>query len=276
MRRNITFFVLLAPASAVIAVLLAAVAAVLMMSVTDTGGRLTLAAYQRILTDDFYVSIIMRSIGIAVYSTLVCVVLGFPMALVMARGPRGVATWVTLALAVQFFSIYVVKMYGWMLILGNNGIVNRLLMSTGLTSSPVRLMYNEFGVAVGLVGAALPLTVFPIHAVLRSINPRYEEAALGLGAGRLRTLAVVTIPLCIPGILSGMILTFVFCFTAYLTPALLGGGYFKMIGNLIYEQATGRFNYPTAAALATIALLISLAVIVGVNRVIRTKAEVWK
>jgi putative spermidine/putrescine transport system permease protein len=184
----------------------------------------------------------------------------------MSRASRATASLITLALAIQFFSIYVVKMYGWMLILGNNGVVNRVLVASGLVNAPVKLMYNELGVAIGLTAAALPLMVFPINAVLQTISLRYEEAALSLGAGRLRALMLITMPLSLPGILSGVILTFVFCFAAYLTPGLLGGGFFKMIGNVIYEQAVARFNYPLAATAAVITLIISLGAIIGVNK----------
>lgn len=193
-------------------------------------------------------TILFQSIWIAFYVTVICLLLGYPIAIAMSRSSRTVASLITLALAIQFFSIYVVKMYGWMLILGNNGVINRMLLGSGIVSSPVKLMYNELGVAIGLTAAALPLMVFPINAVLQTISLRYEEAALGLGAGRLRALLSITLPLSVPGILSGVILTFVFCFAAYLTPGLLGGGFFKMIGNVIYEQAVARFNYSFAAA----------------------------
>jgi putative spermidine/putrescine transport system permease protein len=136
-------------------------------------------------------------------------------------------------------------------------------------------MYNELGVAIGLIASALPLMVFPINAVLQNASTRYEEAALGLGAGRWRTLVSITLPLSAPGIIGGVVLTFVFCFTAYLTPALLGGGFFKMIGNHIYDQAVSRFNYPLAGAAAVVTLVVSLAVIVIINsfgpRMLRTR-----
>ncbi|MBK8324838.1 MAG: ABC transporter permease [Betaproteobacteria bacterium] len=183
----------------------------------------------------------------------------------MSRGTPRFATVATLALAIQFFSIYVVKMYGLMLVLGNNGIVNRLLLASGVIDTPAKLMYNELGVAIGLVASALPLMVFPVNAVLQNVSRRYDEAALGLGAGPWRVLLSITLPLSAPGIVGGLVLVFVFCFTAYLTPALLGGGSFRMIGNVIYEEAVGRFNYPVAATAAAITLVVSIVVIVVVN-----------
>lgn len=266
MKSRLGLLLLLLPALGLIAGFLTALTSVLVMSVVDSSGALSLESYRSFLGDERYMTILLRSVWIAFYVTVICLVLGYPIAIAMSRSSRTVASLITLALAIQFFSIYVVKMYGWMLILGNNGVVNRMLVGSGIVSSPVKLMYNELGVAIGLTAAALPLMVFPINAVLQTISLRYEEAALSLGAGRLRALLTITLPLSVPGILSGVILTFVFCFAAYLTPGLLGGGFFKMIGNVIYEQAVARFNYSLAAASAVITLVISLFAVVTVNK----------
>lgn len=266
MKAKLGVLLLLLPALGLIAGFLIALTSVLVMSVVDSSGALSLESYRSFLGDERNLTILLQSIWIALYVTVICLLLGYPIAIAMSRSSRTVASLITLALAIQFFSIYVVKMYGWMLILGNNGVINRMLLGSGIVSAPVKLMYNELGVAIGLTAAALPLMVFPINAVLQTISLRYEEAALGLGAGRLRALLSITLPLSVPGILSGVILTFVFCFAAYLTPGLLGGGFFKMIGNVIYEQAVARFNYSFAAAAAVITLLISLIAIVGVNK----------
>lgn len=266
MKAKLSVLLLLLPALGLIAGFLIALTSVLVMSVVDSSGAPSLESYRSFLGDERNLTILLQSIWIALYVTVICLLLGYPIAIAMSRSSRTVASLITLALAIQFFSIYVVKMYGWMLILGNNGVINRMLLGSGIVSAPVKLMYNELGVAIGLTAAALPLMVFPINAVLQTISLRYEEAALGLGAGRLRALLSITLPLSVPGILSGVILTFVFCFAAYLTPGLLGGGFFKMIGNVIYEQAVARFNYSFAAAAAVITLLISLIAIVGVNK----------
>jgi putative spermidine/putrescine transport system permease protein len=256
---------LLAPSLSLVLVLFVALSAVLALSVTMPDGSYSAQNYVRFMGDGYYRGALLRSLAIAGYCALACLLLGYPVAYVISRGPRRLATFTTLVLAIQFFSFYVVKMYGWMLVLGNNGIINRTLLAAGIVDTPVKLMYNELGVAIGLVAAALPLMVFPINAVLQNVSPRFEEAALGLGASPWRVLFSVTLPLSAPGVIGGLVLVFVFCFTAYLTPALLGGGFFRMIGNVIYEEAIGRFNYALAATAAVITLLVSLAVIVGVN-----------
>jgi putative spermidine/putrescine transport system permease protein len=256
---------LIAPSAFLIIVLFVALSTVLAYSLQGAGGAVSAQQYAKFLGDGYYVGALVRSLGIAAYCSVACLVLGYPIAYMMNRGSARFATIATLVLAIQFFSIYVVKMYGWMLVLGNNGIVNRSLIALGFIDTPVKLMYNQLGVAIGLVGAALPLMVFPISAVLQNVSRRYDEAALGLGANPWRVLALVTLPLSAPGIVGGVVLVFVFCFTAYLTPALLGGGFFRMIGNVIYEEAVGRFNYPMAATAAAITLATSLVVIFSVN-----------
>lgn len=242
-----------------------ALGTVLSFSVTDVAGRFTFNNFSEFAADPRYRTFLLRSVWIAIYTTSITLVLGFPVAYVMSRGSRQLASIVTLILAIQFFSIYVVKMYGWMLVLGNNGVINRALLSLGIVDSPVRLMYNELGVAIGLFASALPLMVFPINSVLQNISSQYEEAAKGLGANSWSSFWRITVPLSMPGIVGGAVLTFVFCFTAYLAPSLLGGGTFKMIGNLIYDQATVGFNFRLAGVAAVVTLLVSLSVVFSIN-----------
>lgn len=256
---------LVAPALILLLYFFVALTTVLSFSMTDAAGHLTFSNFSDFLTNARFRTFLFRSAWIALYTTAITLILGFPVAYVMSRGSQRLASIVTLVLAIQFFSIYVVKMYGWMLVLGNNGIINRWMMAIGLTDAPVKLMYNEMGVAIGLFASSLPLMVFPISSVLQNVSTQYEEAAKGLGASSWSAFWRVTVPLSMPGLVGGAVLTFVFCFTAYLTPALLGGGTFRMIGNLIYDQATVGFNYRVAGVAAVVTLMVSLFVVFGIN-----------
>ncbi len=271
MRIRSSIVAMIMPALLLAAVFTLALFAVLLKSVTGRDGGLTLTWLRAFLGDGHNLSILAVSVRISLYVTVACLLLGYPIALTISRGPKLVSRLAMLALAIQFFSIYIVKMYGWMLVLGNTGIVNRLLVASGLTHGPVRLMYNELGTAIGLFAAALPLMVFPINASLEMQDRSLEEAAGGLGAGRMRVLWEVTLPLSLPGVVSGCALAFLFCFTAYLTPALLGGGYFRMIGNVIFEQAVSRFNYANASTAAVVTFIISIVVVVLVDRLGRLR-----
>lgn len=256
---------LIAPAFALLIYFFAALTNVLSLSVTDAAGNPSTENFTAFAADARFRTYLARSAWIAIYTTFVVLLAGYPIAYVMSRGSRMLASVVTFALAIQFFSIYVVKMYGWMLMLGNNGVINRGLKSLGLIDAPIKLMYNELGVAIGLFASALPLMVFPISSVLQNISVQYEEAAKGMGASPLSAFWRITLPLSAPGVIGGMVLTFVFCFTAYLAPSLLGGGTFHMIGNLIYDQATVGFNYRLAGVAAVVTLIVSLLVVFGIN-----------
>jgi putative spermidine/putrescine transport system permease protein len=266
MKKAASALLLAGPAMLVMVFFFATLATVLSLSVVDKANHFSLENITAFATDSQYRNYLFRSIWIAGYTTAVVLVAGYPIAYVMSRGSRHFSSAVTLILAIQFFAIYVVKMYGWMLVLGNNGVINRSLKALGLIDAPIKLMYNELGVAIGLFASALPLMVFPISSVLQNVSSRFEEAGRGLGASPLRTFWHITLPLSTPGVVSGAVLTFVFCFTAYLAPSLLGGGTFKMIGNLIYDQAVVGFNYRLSGGAAVVTLAVSLLVVFTISR----------
>ncbi len=267
MRWNLRPLLLVGPALILLVFFFAALTTVLSLSVRNAAGDLTIANFVGFASDGHFRTYLLRSLRIASYVTLIVLLAGYPIAYVMSRGSRRFATFITLTLAIQFFSIYVVKMYGWMLMLGNNGVINRSLKAMGLIDAPIKLMYNELGVAIGLFASCLPLMVFPISSVLQNVSNRYEEAARSLGATPMQAFLRITLPLSAPGVVGGTVLAFVFCFTAYLTPSLLGGSIFKMIGNLIYDQAIVGFNYALAGTAAVVTLLVSLTVVLGINSI---------
>jgi putative spermidine/putrescine transport system permease protein len=172
----------------------------------------------------------------------------------------------TLVLVVQFFTSYIIRAYALMLVLGNNGLINRMLLKTGLIDRPLPLMHNETGVAIGLVMVSLPFMVFPVYSVLKGIDRRLEEVAESLGAGEWQVFWNVTLPLSLPGMAAGVVLVFLFQLTAFIVPGLLGGGYYDMVANFIYDQALGVLNIPFAAAVAMVMLAITLILVIGLNK----------
>ncbi len=190
MTQKIRAFLLVSPAMILLVVFFAALTTVLSMSVRNPAGDFTFANYIRFVNDTHFLGYLWRSIRVASYVTLVALIAGYPIAYVMSRGSRRFASIITLALAIQFFSIYVIKMYGWMLMLGNNGVINRFLKYVGLTDAPVRLMYNELGVAIGLFASALPLMVFPISSVLQNVSAAMRKPPTALAPRRCRLSSV--------------------------------------------------------------------------------------
>jgi putative spermidine/putrescine transport system permease protein len=157
----------------------------------------------------------------------------------------------------------VVRTFGWMILLANNGIINRSMMDLGLTDSPTRLMYGMPGVVIALVEVLLPFMILALDAALINIPPSLYEAARNLGAGRMRVFVSVTLPLALPGIVSGSVLVFTLAVSAFVTPSLIGGPRVPVMSTLIYQQGMSLLNWPFGAAigftmLATILTLFML------------------
>ncbi|MBI2203327.1 MAG: ABC transporter permease [Candidatus Rokubacteria bacterium] len=252
---------LVLPAIAVLAVFVAAMALTGLTSFAADAGRWSVKHYVRLVSDSHYLGYLWRSFRIAAYCTPITLLLGYPVALVMATASSGVRLGLTLLLVVQFFTSYVIRAYALMLVLGNNGVVNRALLALGVVDQPLTLMYNEFGVAVSLVLLPMPFMVFPIYSVLKNVEPNLEAAATSLGADRLRVFWHVTFPLTLPGVVAGVVLVFLFDLTAYIMPGLLGGGYFDMVANVIYDQAMEVRDQSFAAAISMVLLVATLAVL---------------
>jgi ABC-type spermidine/putrescine transport system permease subunit I len=225
----------------------------------------TLDNYNRLFTSPVYYTVILRTLKLAVETTVATLAIGFPLAYWLARKPMKFRNVALLAIMIPFWSNLVIRSYGWIVILGNNGLINNFLGIFGI--GPVPLVFNETGVIIGLVHAILPYMVFPLYASLSAINPSVEQAAKGLGANPIRTLWHITVPLALPGIASGVLLVFIITCGFYLTPVLLGGGRVIVIPALI-EQQVAMLNYPFASVLAMVLLVIVMALIALFNKLI--------
>lgn len=234
--------------------------------VLDRDVTFTSAHYARIVADDFHLEVILTTFRIALYTTLACLAIGYPIAHLMARmASRTGRTLLLMAVLSPMLIGIVVRTYAWMTILSNQGVLNGVLQAAGLTTAPVEFMYNEFGIVVALVHIYVPFMVLTLTGVIGRIDPRLEEAATGLGAGRLRTFLEVTLPLSLPGVLAGSVLVFALAISAYVTPILMGGHEVTTLPMLIYQQIAGSFNIPFAAALGIVLLAASLVLILLYN-----------
>ena len=225
-------------------------------------GPLSVGSYAA-LVDGYYGTILARTLRIALLTTLASLALGDPLALSVSRARGGWRTAELLLLVSPLFVSVVVRAYGWILILGNRGVVNTLLMSAGFIeeNAPLRLIHTEGAVVVALVEALLPFMALSIVAVLDRLAPELpelEDVARGLGASPLRTFVHVTLPLSLPGALSGAVLVFMVSLGSYATPALIGGARIRVMVTEIYTQATTVFNWPLAASLSLSLLAIAL------------------
>lgn len=222
---------------------------------------LSAAQYARFLGDAFTLSILLDTLLLGVKATLVCLLFGYPLAWVTARaGPR----WQTLllfAVILPLLTSVVVRTFAWIVILGRQGIINKTLEALALTSEPLRLLFSETGVVIVLAQVQLPLMVLPLLTTLQRIDPNLVDASAALGAGPWRTFFRVILPLSVPGMIAGCILTFAACTTAFVTQTLIGGARLVYMPLYIYQQAVGANHWPFAAAMSVILMLAVLLVV---------------
>lgn len=226
---------------------------------------LTLENYVRFFTDEFYGRVILRTFIVALASTLCCLVLGFPIAVVLARTTSRFKSIFVMLVVLPLFIGPSIRAAGWMVAFGRDGLVNSGLMGLGMMSTPAELMYTPTAVIVGLVAVNLSFMVLTLQSVIENIDPAVEEAALSLGATPLERFRYVTFPLAMPGIVAGCILCFILATNAYATPVLLGGPRFQTMAPLIYTQIAQQSNWPFGAALSFILMTSTLALTVASN-----------
>ncbi|MEJ5368351.1 MAG: ABC transporter permease [Bryobacteraceae bacterium] len=219
----------------------------------------TLENWQR-LADPLYAGILARSFLVAAVSTVLCLVLAFPLALAITRSGR----WKNLLLALvmlPFWTSLLIRTYAWMFLLRDTGLINTWLLRAGLISEPLPLLYNWGAVILGLVYAHLPFMVLPLYAALERQEPQLLEAAADLGAREWQAFWRVTLPLAAPGIRSGVLLVFIPCLGTYLIPDLLGGGKTILAGTLIQNQFTSARDWPFGAALSLALMAVVLVLL---------------
>jgi ABC-type spermidine/putrescine transport system permease subunit I len=235
-----------------------------LLSMSVEGGSLDYL--QRAVLDDLYLAVLLDSLKIAGLVTVICLVVAYPLAFWLTRASRLGLALGLFALLLPFWTSVLVRTYAWMVLLGRSGVVNRMLRDWGLIEAPLPLLYNLGGVLIGMVHVLLPYMVFPIYAALLRIDPDLPRAAEGLGAPRLAIFRRVILPLSLPGVAAGCALVFVLSLGFFITPALLGGGRVIMIAMLIEQQVRELLDWPLAAALSVVLLVVTLAIYAAINR----------
>lgn len=222
---------------------------------------LTLTNYIRFASSPFYWRVLGKTIYIATTTTMLTMTLGSVLALSLWRMP---ARWRGMALVVVLSPLLVsivTRTFGWMVVLGDNGLINSALMWSGAISQPLHLMFTDGAVIVGLVHVFLPLMVLPILSALDRIDPAIPQAAGTLGAGHVTTALRITLPMASPGLVAGGTIVFSLSMSSYITPALMGGTDSGMITTLIYQQFVVTFNWQFGSVLVAVVLATSLAVV---------------
>jgi len=211
----------------------------------------TLMNYAKIFSKPLYPVIIVRSIRIGFVTAVVCVLISYPVAYSLTFKYKRLQDFVLFLILVSLFSSYLVRVYAWKTILGDNGLINQVLEYTGLITKPLRfLLYSPTAVIITLVFILTPFTILPIFSSLQNISVDLMEAAQDLGANRAKTFFKITIPLSMPGVITGFIFSFVIAVGDYVTPQMVGGTQGLMIGRIIQDQFGLTYDWPFGSALA--------------------------
>jgi ABC-type spermidine/putrescine transport system permease subunit I len=227
---------------------------------------LTLDNYLRIFTVDVYRVVLLNTFRTALTVTVICVVLGYPLAYLMSTvGPRARAAILTVIL-ISFWTSVLIRSYGWVVLFGRRGILNDLLISLHLISEPLPLVQNSTGMYIGMVQVLLPYAILPLFAVMQGLDRRLVLAAQSLGAPPLQQFLRVFLPSTLPGVWAGSLLVFILALGFFVTPALLGGPKDMLIAVLIYQQTSALLNWPFASALAAVLLGATLVLYVVAER----------
>jgi putrescine transport system permease protein len=218
--------------------------------------RLVFDNFKWLTEDELYLNTYLNSIKIAFISTIWCLLLGYPIAYAIVRSDPAIKNVLLMLIILPFWTSFLLRVYAWMGLLADQGTINNLLIWLGFIDTPIRLLYSQFAVYVGIVYSYLPFMILPLYANMEKFDMSLHEAASDLGAKPITNFLTVTLPLTIPGIVAGSLLVFIPATGEYVIPDLLGGGNVLMIGKVLYSEFNSNHDWPVAAAVAIVLLIV--------------------
>lgn len=233
----------------------------------DAGGfQGTAENFGFLLTDKLYVITYLKSVLMAAGATILCLLLGFPMAYGIARSDSSTRSILLLLIVLPFWISFLLRVYAWMGLLNNYGVINNFLMWTGITDQPIAMMYTDFAIYIGLVYSYLPFMILPLYATLERMDLDLLDAAQDLGARRSQAFRDITWPLARPGVIAGCLLVFIPAMGEYVIPYLLGGSESLMIGRVLFDEFFVNRDWPLASSVAIVLLMLLVVPIVFLQR----------
>jgi ABC-type spermidine/putrescine transport system permease subunit I len=220
--------------------------------------QLTFENYRKLLTP-YYARLFGRTLEIGLYTTVLCALFGYPLAYSLARAGRRMQTLGLFLLIMPLMVSTVIRIFGWLVILGRHGVINQALATLGL--EPIKLLYRKTAVVIGLVNVFMPFMVLPLMAAIDRISPSLEEAARNLGANWYQMFCRTILPLSLPGLISGCLLVYSISLSAFVTPALMGSPQSRMVAQQIYDEVLVSFNWPSASSLALVLVLLTAVLV---------------
>jgi len=227
---------------------------------------LTLDSYVFLLGDSLYWLSYLKSVMVAGTATLACLLLGYPVAAAIARSSPSARPVLLVFVILPFWTSLLLRVYAWSGLLATRGLINEALLATGIIDAPLQLLYTDFAVIVGIVYTYLPFMILPLYATLEGLGPQTREAAADLGARPFRVFVDVTLPLSMPGVAAGCLLVFIPALGEFIIPAMLGGSDSLMIGRLLYDEFFQNRDWPLAAAVTMLLLVILVLPLVLLQR----------
>jgi putrescine transport system permease protein len=235
--------------------------------------RFTLDNYIFLLTDKLYVVTYLKSVFMAAVATVLCLMLGFPMAYGIARADIATRNILLLLIILPFWISFLLRVYAWMGLLNNYGVINNVLLWLGVIERPLQLIYTDLAIYIGLVYSYLPFMVLPLYATLERMDPDLVEASQDLGASPSQAFRDITWPLARPGVIAGCLLVFIPAMGEYVIPYLLGGPESLMIGRVLFDEFFVNRDWPLASSVAIVLLMLLVAPIVFLQRNRREEVE---
>ncbi|SLN72188.1 Spermidine/putrescine transport system permease protein PotB [Roseovarius gaetbuli] len=233
----------------------------------------TLEHFEKAFTRPLYMKTLVKTLKLSLTTTIVCVILAYPVAFVITHTSGKVKTAILILVLIPFWTNILVRMFAWLAILGRNGVINSNLIAIGAIDEPISLLYNYFAVVLGMTHYMLPFMILPIYSVMAAIPANLTDAAANLGATPFRAFLRVFLPLSLPGVGAGCLLVFILSLGFFITPALMGGAKDTMFAQIIEIQINQMLNWGFAAALSTILLVLTIILyliydrLLGVDRI---------
>lgn len=260
------FYILFVPSLTLILVFLVLPLVSTVIPTFSIGGKFSFGQYTKILRDDYFLGILVRTLKISLMAAIICAFLGVPVAYYISRSSKNIRGLLIVCSVFPLLTNSVVRAYAWMVILGRNGVLNGLLMALKLIDNPQQFLYTDFAILIGSIYLFLPLMIVSLAGVMENIEGDLMEAAESLGAGRLKAFFKVIFPLSVPGLIVGSVLVFTGTLTAYTTPQLLGGSKNMVLATLVFQRTMSLNDWNSASVLATIMIVTTVVVIVLINK----------
>jgi ABC-type spermidine/putrescine transport system permease subunit I len=260
---------------AVIAIVVIPVGWLFYLSFTGNDGEFSLANYQRMIEYKSYARTFVTTFQVSMLTTLICIMIGYPLAYFLAMLPERLAGFFMLAVLLPFWTSLLVRTYAWLVLLQKNGILNDFAMSIGLWDSPLKLVHNLTGTLIGMAHIMLPFLVLPLYGSMRKIQRDLMHAASNLGASPIQAFWKIYFPMSISGLVAGSLIVFVLCLGFYVTPAVLGGGRVVMVATQITAILENQFDWGAASALGVVLLVATLVILTVATKLFKLDAALF-